>query len=104
MIDCHIRLGHPRTNIRQFSRPNNSAKASPSMGAYLLSESLVNRDPAKVVFQSVPQNGLLISRQLQCFCDNVKPMPVLRAVFLQYNHHEGAPFCWHPLREGFYDP
>ena len=46
-----ISFWQPRTNIRQLSRANSTASASPSIGAYLLSESVVNLDPAYTTFQ-----------------------------------------------------
>ena len=63
-----VNFGHPKTNMRHFSRASATAKASPSIGAYLLSASVVNREPKNVSFQpSLQQTGPLLTSHPQYF-------------------------------------
>ena len=72
-----ISLGHPSTKYLVFSKLSATARASPSIGAYLDSAGWVKRLPIRVVFQPVLQHSGVISAHLQCFCCNQYPMPSL---------------------------
>ena len=73
-----MRFGLPMTNILHLWSPNTAANASPSIGAYRLSLSLVNLEPANTSFQCPsPNPGRCCGWHLQCFWARVNPMPVL---------------------------
>ena len=57
--------------------PDTTANDSPSIGAYLLSLSLANREPAKISFQCPSTHpGVGGDGQLQCFWVSVNPIPI----------------------------
>ena len=73
-----VSLGQPRTKRRARCKVQQTARASPSVGAYRLSAVLVNREPAKTSFQpSAQQLGILEIGQEQCFWRSKKPIPTL---------------------------
>ena len=47
---------HPSVNMRECFRDHDTARASPSVGAYLLSVGVRNRDPARISFQPSGQH------------------------------------------------
>ena len=58
---------HPRTKNFACSSDQATARASPSVGEYLVSAGNVNRDPANTNFQpSLQQIGALAISQWQC--------------------------------------
>ena len=72
-----MRSAHPRTKNLALSSASATARASPSMGAYLDSAGWVKRLPTRVILHpSGQQNGMVLV-QVQCFCNNQKPIPSL---------------------------
>ena len=64
--------------MRHLFNAHAIAAASPSIGAYLVSASLQNLDPAKTSFHpSGQQTGALSIEQEQYFCNKRKPIPCL---------------------------
>ena len=62
------RFGQAVVKILECCKAQDTARASPSVGEYLLSAGLVNFDPAKVSFQPVlQQTGALSTGQEQYF-------------------------------------
>ena len=60
---------HPKINMCTLLRLQEIAKHSPSVGAYQLSASVVNRDPANTRCQPSGQHvGALVGGQEQCCC------------------------------------
>ena len=58
----------PKINVLAGSSAHATARASPSVGEYLVSASFVNRDPANTSFQpSLQHMGALSIGQEQCF-------------------------------------
>ena len=68
-----VRSGCPSTKYFAFSRDQETAKLSPSIGAYLDSAGEQNRDPTKPVEQHTGD----LPGQLQCFCIKTNPSPTL---------------------------
>ena len=72
-----MRSAHPRTKNLAVSRASATDRASPSTGAYLDSAGWVKQLPTRVILHpSGQQNGMLLG-QMQCFCNNQKPIPSL---------------------------
>ena len=63
-----IRLGHSSTNKQALSRAHDTANASPFVGEYQLSHSLMKHDPAYTNFHPYGQHrGLFVGSQEQSF-------------------------------------
>ena len=70
-----VRSLQPMTKYLVLSRALTTARASPSMGAYLHSAPRVNRLPINVTFQPDLQQDGAVELHEQCFCVSQKPMP-----------------------------
>ena len=71
-----IRFSQPRTKCLDLSNASATARASPSIGAYLDSAEWVKRLPTRVIFHPDLQQNRLVSGHEQCFWNSQKPMPV----------------------------
>ena len=78
MVDCQDEVGAPHDEHSTPLESKHAADASPSIGAYRLSLSLVNLDTANTSFQCPSSHpGRCGGWHLQCFWVRVNPMPVL---------------------------
>ena len=71
------RLEQPRTKCRALSSASATARASPSMGAYLDSAACVNLDPTRVTFHPSWQQNISWDGHWQCFWNSQYPIPSL---------------------------
>ena len=71
------RSSHPSVKYLVCSRPQATAKASPSIGAYRVSASWRKREPASVIFQPVWQQLGNFEEQRQCCQRRKYPVPFL---------------------------
>ena len=62
-----IKFSQPSTKWRALSKASATARASPSMGAYLDSAACVNLLPTRVIFHPSLQQKGLIGEHRQCF-------------------------------------
>ena len=71
------RLEQPSTKCRALSSASATARASPSMGAYLDSAACVNLDPTRVTFHPSWQQNISWDGHWQCFWNSQYPTPSL---------------------------
>ena len=73
-----VNFGQPSTNSLAWFKLHATAIASPSVGAYPVSGSVVNLEPANTNCQPEEQQfGASDIGQLQCFCKSKYPTPSL---------------------------
>ena len=95
-----IRLSHPWVKYLVCSRDQPMASASPSTGAYLDSADLRKREPANVILHPSSQQLGDSCKQLQCFCERKKPIPVVDQSGRRHVWRRGSKIST-PFLDGF---